>query len=167
MGIREYERNLDFPLKPATVLLLLRDNEVLLAMKRRGFGVGKWNGVGGKPEENEDIVTAAIRESQEEIGVTPINPEKVALFKYMFPHDKFGMHVWIFTATKWKGKPTKTEEMDPKWFPISKVPYGQMWSDDKYWMPRVLAGEKLTGSFLFDENGEITDYYMDEVKEVK
>ena len=31
-----------------TLCLLMRDNEILLAMKKRGFGVGKWNGVGGK-----------------------------------------------------------------------------------------------------------------------
>ena len=35
-------------MKQATLCLLVKDNEILLAMKKRGFGVGKWNGVGGK-----------------------------------------------------------------------------------------------------------------------
>ena len=82
MGIKEYEQKLTYPLKEATVLLLLKEDQILLAMKKRGFGVGKWNGVGGKPNPDEDIVSTAIRESQEEIGVTPLNPSKVAVFKY-------------------------------------------------------------------------------------
>ncbi|HET8669978.1 MAG TPA: NUDIX domain-containing protein, partial [Candidatus Saccharimonadales bacterium] len=43
----------------------------LLAMKKRGFGINKWNGVGGKVDEDETIEQAAIRECQEEITVTP------------------------------------------------------------------------------------------------
>jgi 8-oxo-dGTP diphosphatase/8-oxo-dGTP diphosphatase/2-hydroxy-dATP diphosphatase len=31
-----------------TLLLGLKDNKLLLAMKKRGFGAGKYNGVGGK-----------------------------------------------------------------------------------------------------------------------
>lgn len=42
---------------------------MLLAMKKRGFGVGKFNGVGGKVEVGESEQEAAIREAEEEIGV--------------------------------------------------------------------------------------------------
>lgn len=163
MGIKEYEQTLTNPLKEATLLLLLRDDEVLLALKKRGFGVGKWNGVGGKPNLGEDIVSAAIRESQEEIGVNPLNPKKVALFNYYFPHDNFGMQVWVFTATEWSGEPTESEEMNPKWFKFSEIPYSEMWSDDVLWMPKALEGLLLKGSFVFTSDGEVEDYYMDEV----
>jgi len=53
----------------ATLCLLLRNNEILLAMKKRGFGAGRWNGIGGKPEKGESIEEAAIRELKEEIDV--------------------------------------------------------------------------------------------------
>lgn len=33
-----------------TLCLLKRNDEILLAMKKRGFGTGKYNGVGGKIE---------------------------------------------------------------------------------------------------------------------
>ena len=39
---------MDKKLRQATICLLRKNDEVLLAMKKRGFGVGKWNGVGGK-----------------------------------------------------------------------------------------------------------------------
>ena len=167
MEIKEYEQTLTDPLKKATVLLFLREGEVLLAMKKRGFGVGKWNGVGGKPNPGEDIVNTAIRESQEEIGVTPLNPHKAAVFKYYSPHDNFGMHVWIFTATKWQGEPTESEEMKPQWFNHNNIPYTQMWSDDEVWMPKVLDGKLLKGSFMFDKDGKILDYYMEEVDSIE
>lgn len=35
-----------------TLCLLKRDNKILLAMKKRGFGKGKYNGIGGKIEKN-------------------------------------------------------------------------------------------------------------------
>lgn len=39
--------------KETTLLLLRKENEILLAMKKRGFGTGKYNGVGGKIEEDD------------------------------------------------------------------------------------------------------------------
>jgi len=55
-----------------TLLFLIKDDQILLAMKKRGFGAGRFNGVGGKVEPGETIEQALIRESQEEINVTPI-----------------------------------------------------------------------------------------------
>ena len=50
-------------------LVFLRDaTRVLLGMKKRGFGVGKWNGFGGKVEPGETVVEAAAREVTEECG---------------------------------------------------------------------------------------------------
>ena len=53
-----------------TLCFLIRKNEICLAMKRHGFGKGKWNGVGGKVDEGETIEKAAIRELYEEVGVS-------------------------------------------------------------------------------------------------
>lgn len=43
----------------------------MLGLKKRGFGVGKYNGFGGKVCVNESIIDAAIRETQEEANITP------------------------------------------------------------------------------------------------
>ena len=42
-------------MKISTLCFLVKDNQILLAMKKRGFGEGKWNGVGGKVNPGETI----------------------------------------------------------------------------------------------------------------
>lgn len=46
---------------------------VLLGLKKRGFGTGKWNGFGGKVEANENIRQAAVREMKEEAGIESVD----------------------------------------------------------------------------------------------
>jgi 8-oxo-dGTP pyrophosphatase MutT (NUDIX family) len=165
MRLKEYEQSLSYPLRQATVTLLLRGDEVLLAMKKRGFGAGKWNGVGGKQNPGEDIVDTAVREAEEEIGVKPLNLEKVAIFNYLFPENEgWGQRVHIFTATEWEGEPAEREEMKPEWFKIKDIPYKEMWVDDEIWMPKVFAGKLIRGSFMFGAGERIDEYYLDEVK---
>ena len=59
-------------IRNTTLLFLIkRENanivEICLAMKKRGFGMNRWNGVGGKLEKDETVEQATIRET-EEIG---------------------------------------------------------------------------------------------------
>jgi 8-oxo-dGTP pyrophosphatase MutT (NUDIX family) len=75
------------PLRQATLLFLIKDNEILLAMKKRGFGQGKYNGVGGKVDSGESLEVAAVRETKEEIDVTPVNYWHVANLDFYFPHE--------------------------------------------------------------------------------
>jgi 8-oxo-dGTP pyrophosphatase MutT (NUDIX family) len=138
-------------MKLVTILFLRKENQVLLAMKKRGFGVGKWNGVGGKAAPGEDETEAAIRECQEEIGVTAIGPKLIGKIKFSEKTDpNFGHHAHIFVATKWLGEPVETEEMRPQWFDIQNIPYHQMWVDDKLWLPLMLAGKRFEAEITLD-----------------
>ena len=132
-------------------------------MKKRGFGMGKWNGVGGKVKEDEKIIDAAIRETKEEIGVdigkslpAGRQAEKVGILHFMFPYKSdWNQDVHLFLAKDWAGTPKESEEMAPKWFKFDEIPYGQMWDDDKFWLPRVLKGEKIEADFIFKEGEKI------------
>jgi len=136
-----------------TLLLLIKGDEILLAMKKRGFGSDRWNGVGGKIEPDETIEQALVRECQEEIEVIPTRFDKVAVIDFEFPPgvtDKQTMHVYL--CTEWQGEPAETEEMAPKWFKTSEIPYDDMWQDDIVWLPLVLRDKKMHGHFTFDHN---------------
>lgn len=138
--------------KICTLLFLLRDDEILLAMKKRGFGADRWNGVGGKIEPDETIEQAVIRETQEEIEVTPLELEKVAVLDFKFPDGSPDMQAQVYFCKKWTGEPQETEEMAPQWYKASEIPYDEMWQDDIIWLPQVLKGKKLAANFTFDKH---------------
>jgi len=145
------------PSKKATLLFLTKGDEILLAMKKRGFGVGRWNGVGGKPDGDETIEQTAIRECSEEIMVTPLDIKQVATLDFHFPTDKsdWDQQVIVYLCPKWDGEPTETEEMKPQWYKKSEIPYEKMWKDDKYWLPEVIDGKFVDAEFVFDDNDSV------------
>lgn len=153
-------------MKEMTLLFLRREDEVLLAMKKRGFGVNKWNGVGGKVESNESIEEALIRECREEIGVEVLQFKKVAVINFDEVHlgERKILRVHIFTGTKWNGEPIESEEMKPKWFKVSEVPYKSMWPDDPFWLPQVLDGKLIKAEFSLNDNDEIISKNIRQVK---
>lgn len=63
------------PEQRATLLFVVHDDQVLLIHKKRGLGAGNINGPGGRIEPGETPLAAAIRETQEEVGVTPLDAE--------------------------------------------------------------------------------------------
>jgi len=159
MKIREFEKQIRQPLLQETLLFLIKDDEILLAMKKRGFGVGRFNGVGGKPNNKEGLLETAIRETKEEIGVEPLSFTKVADLKFYFPHKPlWHRHVHTYFCTAWSGKPLESEEMKPRWFKKNELPFNRMWTDDSLWLPHALQGKLVDGAFIFSENEQVLDY---------
>lgn len=163
MKLSDYKETIKNPLRQATICLLVRNNEVLLAMKKRGFGEGKWNGVGGKPNKGEPIEKAAIRETREEIGVTPKDIQQVATLNFYSPHNPgWNQQVLVYKVSEWEGEPVETEEMSPKWFPKDQIPYESMWEDGIHWLPLVLDGKMIEADFLFGSDEKLSDFKISE-----
>ncbi len=142
-------------------------NRLCLAMKKRGFGIGKWNGIGGKVQDEETVEEAAIRELKEEIGVDTHHHhlEEVGNIKFYFNEKPdWNQHMHIFFIKNWTGKPIETEEMAPQWFDNDKLPYKDMWVDDPHWLPKVIEGKKIEGEFYFTKEGSELDRF--ELKEL-
>lgn len=147
--------------KTSTLIFLRKENEILLAMKKRGFGEGLWNGVGGTIEASESIEQSLAREAREEIGVTPMKYTQVAEHDFIQDADTdhpWHMYVYVYFCDEWEGEPTESEEMAPQWFSLDEIPYEKMWSADEIWLPRVLSGDKVTGMFTMNSRLEVLSH---------
>lgn len=146
-----------FPYKTTICYILNDKDEVLLQKKRRGFGQGKWNGPGGKIDPGESKEECAVREIREETGIKVIELEEKAYLEFIFPRgqEDSNNQTYVFVATKWQGEPEDKGEGELRWYKTSKLPLDKMWDDDQYWLPQVLAGEKMRKRFYFDEYGKV------------
>jgi 8-oxo-dGTP diphosphatase len=92
---------------------------------------------------------SAIRETVEELCVTPREVWQVGEIFFEF-RDGLLLHGAVFRADDFAGTPTETDEAVPLWTPVDEIPYDEMWADDRYWLPHLLAGEKFRAVFHFD-----------------
>ncbi len=143
-----------------TLCLLIRGKppqHVLLGLKREGFGASKITGFGGKVEPGETALLAATREMAEETGIR-VRPEyliPIGQLFFLFPAcPSWSQLVHAFMCKRWEGVPRAGTEMIPCWYAVDEIPYGQMWHDATYWLPRFLAGERIRGRFVFGSDNE-------------
>ena len=136
------------PKESATLGFVRQQDDVLLIRKKRGLGAGKINGVGGRLEVGETPFEGIIREAQEELGITLLDPVVAGKLHFQFT-DGYSLDCAVFVATRFKGTPTSTLEADPLWFKIDALPFDEMWADDRFWLRQVLDGKTLKGFFTF------------------
>ena len=152
-----------------TLLFLRSGDQILLAMKKRGFGAGKWNGVGGKLDAGETLEQALVRESIEEAGAKPLSWTAVGELDFVQDadtDDPWHMYVYAYISDEWEGEPAESEEMRPKWFHVEDIPYADMWDDDEFWLPYVLDGKKVVGEFTFDIDDKLLTHEVEVVEEL-
>nr|XP_056722395.1 oxidized purine nucleoside triphosphate hydrolase [Euleptes europaea] len=155
-----------FTSKLFTLVLVVQPQRILLGMKKRGFGAGRWNGFGGKAQPGETIEQAARRELQEECGLTVDTLEKVGRITFEFVGNTELMEVHLFRADSFQGEPAESDEMRPQWFELDQVPFKDMWPDDSYWFPLLLQKKLFVGYFKFEGEDTILEYSLQEVEEV-
>ncbi len=163
MTVTEYKKNLKGQLRQRTGCFLIDGDKVLLGLKKKGFGSGKYLGIGGKVEEHETAEQAARREVLEEIAVQVEDLEPVATLNFYFPHildASWDQQVIVFLSNVWKGAPAETEEIRPVWFAKQNLPFDSMWDDAKYWLPTVLDGKNLEADFLYGDNLRVVDHLV-------
>lgn len=150
--------------KIMTLCLIQEGDKILLGMKKRGFGEGRWNGFGGKVKEDEDIETAARREFEEEANVKLLDMKKRAVLEFFYEDTDEIMETHLFTAENYEGEILETEEMRPSWFSLDEIPFDKMWPDDTHWMPMLLDGKNFKGKFYFKDKNGIRDFVLEEIE---
>ncbi len=145
-------------MKHATLCVVVNGNNILLGMKKKGFGAGRYNGFGGKVEPGESVEAAAVRELREESGLQAVSAKKHAVLTFKFPHKpEWDQVVHVFVTDNWTGSPAESDEMVPEWFQADNLPFGQMWSDDPHWLPHVISGKFVTATFVFSPDEKILE----------
>ena len=98
-------------LTPVTLCFPLRDaetgTEVLLGLKRTGFGIGKIVGIGGHVEPGESDAEAVVREVWEEAGIVvlPGGLAHAGVVEFIFPaRPEWNMSCRLFTTRRWEGE---------------------------------------------------------------
>lgn len=137
------------PTVRATLLFVIRDDEILLIRKRRGLGAGLINGPGGKIDPGESAIEAAVRETTEEVGIVPTGVVEAGELRFHFV-DGLKLHCTVFRADGHDGEPVETAEAVPLWCPVDDIPFDEMWPDDELWFPHLLAGRRFHGRCTFD-----------------
>ena len=152
------------PTARTCLCFIRRGEEVLLIRKKRGIGAGKINGPGGHLEPGESALEAAVREVQEELGVTPfdLKPMGELSFQFMDKATKIpqpmedgisgALHCVVFLAEGCQGEPQETAEAIPYWSHHTNIPFHEMWEDDIDWLPGMLEGKEFTGFYFFDQD---------------
>jgi 8-oxo-dGTP diphosphatase len=150
---------------PATLCFVFRDDPqpgILLGYKKRGFGMGKFDGFGGKLHDGETLPEAASRELYEESGLMtdPMDLLAMGMLTFYFPYKpEWDQEVHLFIAQKWTGSPAESEEMRPQWFSIDEIPLHGMWDDSQFWIPYILNNQSIHATFIMNDDNETVKEY--------
>jgi 8-oxo-dGTP pyrophosphatase MutT (NUDIX family) len=152
------------PIRRTTLCFIFNDREeVLMILKKRGMGAGKWNFPGGKIQPGEDAVVAAQRETYEETGLQPEALEECGTLEFLFPEGAAasGNQSWsnvcrVFRTARYAGQLlAESEESTNAWVPVKEIPFDKMWPDDRRWVPLLLAGRPFHRVYRFNAADEL------------
>jgi 8-oxo-dGTP diphosphatase len=102
---------------------------------------GKYNGLGGKVDAGEDIVTCFRREVREEAGLEC----ETLLLRGTISWPGFGKHGedwfgFIFRVDRWSGDPPPgNAEGTLEWVDVNRILELPLWEGDRYFLPLVFA----------------------------
>ena len=99
--------------------------------------LGKFNGLGGKVERDEDVVAAIRRELREEAGIEAVDLALRGTVSWpgFNGRDVFG---FVFLVTAFTGEvPEANEEGTLSWHDVASMMELPMWDGDRHFLPLV------------------------------
>ena len=143
-----------------TICYIMKNGMVLLIRKMKGFGRGKLNAPGGKLREGETPEECVVREVLEETGLRLLKLRRHGAIKFYFGEkDEPDWVVQVFSSNAFSGELKDSAEGPLDWVEIDRLPYEDMWEDDRHWVPLLLEDRNFSGRFCFDESGERLLHY--------
>ncbi|MFN2189251.1 MAG: NUDIX hydrolase [Candidatus Promineifilaceae bacterium] len=144
------------------VLVFIRHGSDVLLLKGaddKRIWANKFNGVGGHVERDEDILTAAKRETLEETGLIPTKLILKAVVNIEAGDPLLGIIIFVFTGWSDKRQTTRSEEGELFWVPVDEIGSFDL-VEDLYWLlPRIFGEEQQTYplylQYHYDENDDL------------
>lgn len=105
--------------------------------------LGKYNGLGGKLEPDEDVQSCMKREIWEEAGIRCEEMELRGTVNWPgFGPDGENWLGFVFLVTRFTGTPKSVnEEGTLGWHPVDTLGVLPMWEGDRYFLPLVFDGD--------------------------
>ena len=138
------------PYRPilATLGYVLSEDQRSVLMVHRNarsndLHLGKYNGLGGKVEAHEDIVTCMRREIHEEAGIECLDMRfRGAISWPGFGSDGEDWFGFIFIVTRYSGRPfVRNAEGDLEWVEVENLARLSLWEGDRHFLPLVFDAD--------------------------
>jgi 8-oxo-dGTP diphosphatase len=104
---------------------------------------GKYNGLGGKMQPDEDVRSCMTREIEEEAGIVcrEMNLRGTVNWSGFGPDGESWLG-FIFLITAFSGFPkTRCEEGELAWHSLEEISRLPMWEGDRFFLPLVFDGD--------------------------
>jgi 8-oxo-dGTP diphosphatase len=153
---------------PRTLSFVRHGDDVLLlrGAPTKRLWPNRYNGVGGHIERNEDILSAALREIQEETGLTARDARLCAVVHVDAGDGQTGILVFVFTAEADTRQTIPSAEGDLEWVPQAQVLEKDLVEDLRILLPRVLSlpteDPALCVHYSYDEHDQLVIEFADE-----
>ena len=104
---------------------------------------GKYNGLGGKMESNEDAAACMIREIREEAGIDVLAMRLRGTVNWTnFGPKGEDWLGFIFLVTRFSGTPFERNEEGPlRWVSVAGIYDLPMWEGDRHFLPLVFDND--------------------------
>lgn len=152
---------------PRTLCFITRGRDEVLLLRGapdKRIWAGRYNGIGGHVERDEDLLTSVMREVREEAGLAVANVTLRGLINVDAGSD-VGVLVFVFSAEYVSGEPIPSEEGTLEWVRRDKVAALPLVEDLPGIIPRVLdAGPNAPPFFAhthYDSTGQLVIRFSD------
>src|SRR5262245_60745296 len=129
---------------PRTLCFITNGDDVLLlkrAAHKRAFH-GRYNGVGGHLERDEDPYAVAIREIREETGLS-VNQVRLKGITHVNPGGDTGILLFVFTGVSESRSVSPGDEGNLEWIPLATVNNYPLVEDLPILLPRLFGIHKI------------------------
>ena len=151
---------------PSTLCYVEYNQQYLMMHRNKNkddVHLGKWNGLGGKLNHNEDPLTCVKREVYEESKIQIQSPQLRGIMN--FPNFKMNEHwlVFLYTATSSTNVTQENHEGGLSWIPKHEILNLELWEGDRYFLRWILDNTPFFhATFCYENKKLISHTYFPE-----